>query len=105
ATLGGVAALLGRQELVVLVAATAHRRAHREHARSAPRYFEVLVDTPADECARRDAKGLYAAARRGEIVGLPGQDAPFEPPVAPLVVARGGHDEVAIEALVAALEA
>ena len=43
ATLGGLAALLARQGHVVVVAATAHRASHREHAREAPRYFEVFA--------------------------------------------------------------
>lgn len=104
-TLGGLAAMLAEQGLVVLVAATAHRRAYREQARArTPRFFEVLVSTPAEECARRDAKGLYRAAERGELTGLPGRDAPYEAPAAPLVVAGGGHDEDAIGELIEALE-
>ena len=104
ATLANVAALLAAQGLVVLVAATAHRRAHRAHARAvAPRFFEIHVATPSAECARRDTKGLYAAAARGAIRDLPGRDAPYEPPESPLVVAGGGHDEDAVERLVLAL--
>lgn len=96
-TLARLAALLARQDLVVLVAATAHRRAYRERARElAPRYLEVFVDVPATECARRDPKGLYAAAADGRIRGLPGQDVPFERPEAPDVIADGGHDPAAI---------
>jgi adenylylsulfate kinase-like enzyme len=36
-----------------------------------------------EECARRDSKGLYARARDGELTGLTGVDAPYEPPRAP----------------------
>jgi adenylylsulfate kinase len=79
-TLARLGALIARQGHVVLVAATAHRRAFRERARElAPRFVEVFVDTPLDECRRRDTKGLYA---RGEHQ-LPGVGVPFEPPEAP----------------------
>jgi adenylyl-sulfate kinase len=46
-------------------------------------FMEVFVNTPAEECARRDPKGLYARARNGELSGLTGVDAPYEPPRAP----------------------
>lgn len=100
ATLARLAALLARQGLVVIVPATAHRRAYRDDARAlAPRFVEVLVDVPEIECARRDAKGLYAAATRGEAPDLPGSGAVYEPPLHPDIVARGGDDEPAAEAI------
>jgi len=40
----------------------------------------VFVDTPLQECERRDAKGMYARARRGEITGWTGIDDPYEAP-------------------------
>lgn len=46
-------------------------------------FFEVHVDTPVEECARRDPKGLYARARSGQLRGLTGWDAPYEAPAAP----------------------
>lgn len=99
-TLGGLAALLARQGLMVLVAATAPRRAHREAARALwPRFVEVFVDVPAEECARRDPKGLWARARAGEAPTLPGAGAIYEPPEAPEVRAAGGEDAAAVEAV------
>jgi adenylylsulfate kinase len=104
AALGRLAALLARQGLVVVVAATANRAAHRERARAlAPRYLEVLVATPPEECERRDPKGLYAAARAGRARGVPGLDAAYEAPADPDVVASGGEDAAAVERVVAAL--
>lgn len=47
------------------------------------RFVEVFVDTPLEECERRDVKGLYAKARRGEIDNFTGISAPYEPPIAP----------------------
>lgn len=46
-------------------------------------FFEVYVSTPLEECERRDVKGLYAKARRGEIKEFTGISAPFEEPKHP----------------------
>lgn len=61
-------------------------------------FIEVYVATPREECERRDPKGLYARARSGELKGLTGVDAPYEPPENPdLVLDTTGAD---IDALV-----
>jgi len=41
------------------------------------------VDTPLEECERRDVKGLYAKARRGELKNFTGIDSDYEPPHTP----------------------
>lgn len=46
-------------------------------------FMEVYVSTPIEECERRDVKGLYAKARRGEIANFTGISAPFEAPEHP----------------------
>ena len=46
-------------------------------------FFEVYVSTPLEECERRDVKGLYARARRGEVKDFTGISAPFEAPEHP----------------------
>lgn len=46
-------------------------------------FKEIYVSTSIAECERRDVKGLYARARRGEIKDFTGVSAPYEPPVAP----------------------
>lgn len=46
-------------------------------------FLEVYVSTPIEECERRDVKGLYAKARRGEIKDFTGISAPFEAPAHP----------------------
>lgn len=46
-------------------------------------FCEVYISTPIEECERRDVKGLYARARRGEIADFTGVNAPFEPPTSP----------------------
>ena len=76
--LARLAALLARQGHVVLVPATAHRRAFRDHARAlAPHFVEIFVDTPLVECKQRDRKGVYAHAL------APGVDVAYEPPPSP----------------------
>jgi adenylylsulfate kinase-like enzyme len=46
-------------------------------------FVEIFVNTPIDECERRDVKGLYAKARAGEIKNFTGVNAPYEAPMAP----------------------
>jgi sulfate adenylyltransferase len=46
------------------------------------RFVEVHVSTPVEECERRDVKGLYSRARRGEIAQFTGVSDPYEPPQA-----------------------
>lgn len=46
-------------------------------------FMEVYISTPIEECERRDVKGLYAKARRGEIKNFTGISAPFEAPAHP----------------------
>ena len=46
-------------------------------------FLEIYVNTPIEECERRDVKGLYAKARRGEIKDFTGVSAPFEVPLHP----------------------
>jgi adenylylsulfate kinase len=103
-TLANLAALLASQGLVVIVPATAHLRLFRDRARAlAPRFIEVWIDVSEEECARRDAKGLYAKVRAGEALSLPGADAVYEPPRAPDVVARGGEDREAAARVLSAV--
>jgi bifunctional enzyme CysN/CysC len=81
--------------------------ARRLHAAAGLPFLEVFVDTPLEECARRDPKGLYARARAGRLVGLTGDSAPYEPPERADLVARGAEEavEAAARRVLAALEA
>lgn len=81
-----VARLLVDAGLMVLVSFISPYRAERELARARfepDEFIEVFVDTPIEECERRDPKGLYAKARRGESVNFTGIDSSYEPPVSP----------------------
>ncbi len=99
-TLAGLAAMLATQGLTVLVAATAPHRAHRDAARArAPRFVEVWVKTPLEECEARDPKGLYARALAEPDNQLPGVGVAYEAPESPEVIADGGEDDVAVMAI------
>lgn len=101
-TLGRLAALIARQGHVVLVPATANRRTYRDAARAlAPAFLEVHVAAPLGECMSRDPAGLYASSARPS---LPGVGVEYEAPHAPDVVAAGGEDVRAADAVVSAIE-
>jgi bifunctional enzyme CysN/CysC len=83
-----VARLLVDAGLIVIVSFISPYRAQRDHARSlfeSGEFLEIFVDAPLDECERRDPKGLYAKARRGELTNFTGIDSPYEPPDSPEV--------------------
>lgn len=84
-----VAKLMSDAGLVVLVSLISPFRAERDAARALfadGDFVEVFVDTPLEVAERRDAKGLYAKARRGELPNFTGIDSPYEPPRAPELV-------------------
>ena len=81
-----VARLMADAGLIVLVSFIAPFRNERRAARALfaeGEFIEVFVDTPLVEAERRDEKGLYAKARRGELPNFTGIDSPYEPPEAP----------------------
>ena len=51
-------------------------------------FIEIFVDTPIEECIRRDPKGLYAKAQAGQIKNFTGIDAPYEAPESPEIHLR-----------------
>lgn len=68
--------------------------AKRRHLDAGLPFLEVFVDTPIEECERRDPKGLYAQARAGDLVGFTGIDAPYETPETPDLVLRPTDGDV-----------
>ncbi len=77
------AKLMADAGLIVLVSFISPFRAERRMARelmTEGEFVEVFVDTPFEECARRDPKGLYAKALNGEIQNFTGVDSPYETP-------------------------
>jgi bifunctional enzyme CysN/CysC len=93
---GEVARLMTDSGLIVLCSFISPYQSERDMVRnlvSAGEFFEVFVDTPIDECIRRDPKGLYAKAQSGKIKNFTGLDAPYEPPTAPEIhLSTVGHD-------------
>jgi len=86
---GEVAKLFVDAGLLVLCAFISPFHAERQAVRDlvAPgEFMEIFVDTPLEECMRRDPKGLYAKARRGELKNLTGVDSPYEVPRNPDLV-------------------
>ena len=83
--IGFVAAEVVRHGGVAVCAAVSPYQVTRDAVRAlagADRFIEVFVDTPLDVCEARDAKGMYAAARRGAIRNFTGIDDPYEEPQA-----------------------
>jgi sulfate adenylyltransferase len=84
--IGFVAAEIVRHGGVAICAAVSPYLATRNEVRDMvgqDHFIEVFVDTPLEVCEQRDAKGMYAKARRGEITGFTGIDDPYEPPTDP----------------------
>lgn len=96
--IGFVAAEIVRHEGMVVCAAVSPYRATRNDVRNMvgkDHFIEVFVDTPLEECERRDTKGMYARARIGEIENFTGIDDPYEAPQ---------RSEIVIETLTATPE-
>ncbi|HEY8537414.1 MAG TPA: sulfate adenylyltransferase subunit CysN [Steroidobacteraceae bacterium] len=86
-----VAKLMVDAGLIVLVSFISPFRSERRLARSLVEegeFFEVFVDTPLEVAERRDPKGLYKKARRGELKNFTGIDSPYEPPEHPEIHVR-----------------
>ncbi|OBA79287.1 adenylyl-sulfate kinase [Mycolicibacterium mucogenicum] len=95
---GHLARLLADSGVVALASLVSPLKSDRDTARELSTvaklpFIEVYVSTPRSECEKRDPKGLYARAKAGELRGLTGVDAPYEPPENPdLVVDTTGAD-------------
>ena len=95
--IGYVAKLLSRNGVGVITAAISPYREVRDEVRAMiPNFVEVYVGCPLDELVRRDVKGLYAKALRGEIANFTGVSDPYEEPLTP---------EVAVDSSVETVEA
>jgi bifunctional enzyme CysN/CysC len=102
---GEVARLMVDSGLIVIVAFISPFRAERELVRglfTPGEFIEIFVDTPLEECERRDVKGLYAKARRGELVNFTGLDSDYERPQSPEIRLRtvGVRPETCVDSIV-----
>src|SRR5687767_9684114 len=105
--IGFVAKLLTRNDVVVVVAAISPYRAVRDEVRAEIGAFvEVFVRCSLDELIRRDVKGLYEKALRGEVAQFTGVSDPYEEPLNPDVVVDTDQESIEASAtkVVAALE-
>jgi adenylylsulfate kinase len=87
--IGEVAKLMVDAGLVVITAFISPYIADRQMVRnlvSDGEFIEVYVKCSLEECKRRDPKGLYAKAQKGEITGFTGISAPYEKPVSPEIM-------------------
>ncbi|MXW48773.1 MAG: sulfate adenylyltransferase subunit CysN [Gammaproteobacteria bacterium] len=92
-----VAKLMIDAGLVVLTSFISPFRAERDMARQLVgegEFVEIFVDTPLEEAERRDVKGLYAKARKGELPNFTGIDSPYEAPLNPEVHLHSGEDSI-----------
>lgn len=93
-----VASLVTRHGGAVITAAISPYRAIREEARrevsKAGHFVEVFVSCPLEELVRRDVKGLYEKALRGEVENFTGVSDPYEEPLNPDVVVRTDQETV-----------
>jgi bifunctional enzyme CysN/CysC len=97
-----VAQLLADSGVVAIPSLVSPYRADRDLARQVHQeagvpFLEVFVDTPLEECEKRDPKGLYARARAGEIKNFTGIDDPYEAPQSPEVRLGPGDVDAAVE--------
>jgi bifunctional enzyme CysN/CysC len=93
---GEVARLMAEAGLIVLCSFISPYRSERSAVRNLVgegEFIEVFVDTPIEECAQRDAKGLYAKAKAGLIKNFTGFDAPYEAPSGPEVHVQTLHEK------------
>ncbi len=92
-----VARLISESGTIALVSLVSPYHADREaaaslHAADDLPFIEIFVDVPLELCEQRDPKGLYARARAGEVTGMTGVGAPYEPPANPdLVLGASGE--------------
>jgi len=90
---GEVAKLFVDAGAIVLCSFISPFRAERQMVRElvgAEEFVEIYVDTPLEECMRRDPKGLYARAKEGKIKNFTGIDSPYEVPESPEIVVSAG---------------
>jgi bifunctional enzyme CysN/CysC len=83
---GEVAKLMTDAGLIIIVALISPFRAERRMVRQMIQpgeFFEIFIDTPLAQAEARDAKGLYAKARQGQLKYFTGVDSPYEVPEAP----------------------
>lgn len=94
--IGEVAKLFAESGIILIASFISPYRNDRDNVRMIHNnaglcFIEVFINTPLAVCIERDPKGLYAKAKRGELIGLTGIDAPYEDPLHPEIVLNTQH--------------
>lgn len=96
--IGYVCKLLSRNGVVAISAAISPYRNIRDEVREMiskeASFVEVYVDAPAETCERRDVKGMWAMARKGEIKSFTGLNDPYEEPLKPETIVETSKESV-----------
>ena len=103
--IGEVANLMIDAGLVTIAAFISPFQADRENVKKSvgeSNYIEIYVDTPLEECMKRDTKGLYEKAIKGEILNLTGISSPYEIPESPNLIVNTSEitNDAAIDKIV-----
>jgi adenylyl-sulfate kinase len=94
--IGYVAKLLSRNGVIAICAAVSPFRATRDEVRrNTTNFLEIFVDCPVEVAESRNTDGMYAKARRGEIIEFTGVNAPYEAPASPEVHIHAERESVA----------
>ncbi len=106
--IGEIGKLFVDAGVVVLAAFVAPYEKDRNHIRNivgVDTFVEVFVNTSLEICEKRDVKGLYKKARKGEIMNMTGISAPYEAPSSPAVTITEEHSvEEAVEMVYRTIE-
>lgn len=93
--IGWVCEVLSRNNVVAIAAAISPYKAIRDEVRAKIENFvEIYVEVPLEEAIKRDVKGLYEKALRGEIENFTGVSDPYEPPEDPEVICHTAEESV-----------
>ena len=89
-----IAEVLSRHGVGVIASFISPYKEEREHVKkTVDNFIEVHINTPLDICEKRDVKGMYAKARRGEISNFTGVSDPYEEPEDPHISICGDCEE------------
>lgn len=86
-SVGYIASLFEKQDIITITSLISPFEEARQQCRKmAKNFVEIYINTPIEECEKRDVKGLYKKARKGEIKDFTGIDSPYEPPTNPELI-------------------
>jgi adenylyl-sulfate kinase len=96
---GEVAKLMAESGLVVISSLISPLRKERDAVRASCHsaglnFSEIYINASITECEKRDPRGLYQKARKGEIKGFTGIDSPYEEPANPDLILETGKEKV-----------